>query len=198
VADIFLEDWEGGIGTWTATGTPNVNAGGAIFGALGLEITASAASEYVQKALPASCRMIVGRAYFDVGTPIAVNSTLCLNASGDLRLILNTNRSWSAVVAGGTTQTSAVLSTGPHWIDWMFTCSGATATVDWKIDAVNQTQATHAQTAADMSFFRHGMVGAVTGAIDYDQLRVTDVAGDFPLGPVHYYDPVGAMGVFGA
>lgn len=154
-------------------------------------------STYLQRGLPASCRMTVGRHYFYVSA--APSAALDIyrhlrTAGGDVKFNMDATRAITPFlnVTGGTASPTLTGSAW-HWLDYRFTTSTGTATIDWAVDDVLQTQLTAAQAASDMTFVRIGCVS--TNTIDYvvDEHRLTDASGDFmqlAAAPPRYRSPL--------
>lgn len=69
-----------------------------------------------------------------------------------------------------------------YWVDSRFTTNTTTATLDWAVDGVAQTQATQAQTATEVLGLLLGWMVSQTGTVRYDDVVASVTSGDYPLG----------------
>lgn len=199
---LFDDDFESGSLTgWTLQASPAADATSALHGAFGCHITASAASEYISKSYPASTKMHVGRLYFRiVSLPAAKQGLVVATGSSGMRIYVRNDGAISAQALAGTERiTAGTYNDGkPHFVDWKFDrTGGATATVDWAVDGVAQTQATAASAAADMLQCRFGVDGTATCEYYLDDIIGSDQAADYPFGGIYMVDPLGMSGFFG-
>lgn len=187
MALVIAEDFESGLGAWTLNGVPTTAAAAAHTGSAGMVIdtTGGAATQYIQQNLAGGTRVFTARLYFALVTGLGTTQNLltCANVSGQLKLIVTAGGALRTQIASGATQTSSVLTLGQFYrVDLRFTSSGATATIDWQIDGVAQTQATNVQAAADQTQLRIGMLGSTTAKFYVDTLVTGNAAGDYPFG----------------
>ncbi len=185
MALIRADDFEAGISGYNITGTPTTSAAAAHTGAMGAVFNAVANIQFIQLLLAAGTRLLVGRVYVNVQTNPGANINIIQGncASGDCKVVSLSTGALRAQIGAGTVQTSAVLSAGFHYVDFRFNTSAATATVDWAIDGVAQTQATFpAFTPADMTAWRLGLQSTCTGTLWADTVALTNTSTDYPLG----------------
>src|SRR3990167_1296437 len=137
--------------------------------------------------LPSATRRLIGRFYFRFNTfPTQAGSRLIAylaNVSGDMGFYFNTATSKiEAFIYTGTVQAGPTLALNTWYrLDFDFNSSGATATIDWQVDGVAQTQATNVQAASDMIHFDIEL-NATNGVIFYDDIILSATAADYPFG----------------
>ena len=80
-------------------------------------------------------------------------------------------------------QYGPTITTGQWYqIDIRCYCGGATHTIDWAVDEVDQTQATYDQAASTFNGIRTGNTAVVTLDAYVDDIVVSATSGDYPLG----------------
>lgn len=149
----------------------------------------STTAQNLNKNIAAGERTIAGRYYLRIATLPSgadnphISNLLCASGNGVLRItsagVLQVICGASAAVDGPT------LSTGQWYrIDFLFDTSGATASMKVQVDGANETTATNAQAAADITTYRHGTFQNVAVAVDYfyDDLILADTSAEYPLG----------------
>lgn len=142
-----------------------------------------ASSSYLQLTLT-SKRVVVGRLFLRIATDVSGTTPIvsCPNANGNLQISLRVGRKLRTEVGATFGADSAALNAGQWYkVDFRADSSGATATMEMKIDAVDAATASRAQAAADMTSFRVGGTGTNTGQYYFDAVKATDVSGDYPL-----------------
>lgn len=132
-------------------------------------------------------RMLVGSFYFYSAAAPGTASVFFDGASGPRpQFRINTDGTISALFNGGTaqTKTGSVCDSTWHRIDFRADTSVTNAfTLDWQVDAVAQTQATRALTAADNTTFQIGTAGTAPNLTFYvDDLVMSATSGDYPIG----------------
>src|SRR6266496_4104711 len=102
--------------------------------------------------------------------------------SAQLRFIASSGK-FQMQVGTGTVQNGPSVVAGQWYlVEAYFDVAGATATCKWKIDGVTQTDATLASAASTMKYLTLGWNVGVIATAQYDDLVVSTVAGDYPLG----------------
>ncbi len=139
-------------------------------------------------------RVLVGSFYIKYAAAPNVTTSVFRhnNASGDILFQITTDGKLNAIVSGGTTRpTAASLADGLwHLVDYRAISSASPATIDWAVDTSAQTQATNAQTAADMTSLQYGIVTATsTMTVFISDVCVSATSGDYPLG-AHHINPL--------
>lgn len=194
-ASISASHWAG----VTGTGASIIDNGDGT-GTLQIDTTGGAQLSYVQHTFnPSTHRTKVVRFYFTpLTTPAATTGLFTFISNNGMRINYASTGKLQAQAALGTVQNSAnvgtagVLTVGQKYrIDAKFDRSGATATVDWYIDGVAQTQATSVVAAADMTDLRIGFDVSTTAKCKIDDLVVDTDGTVFPIGAsyVKYFEP---------
>jgi hypothetical protein len=172
-------------------GAPIVETGTARNGNYSLKIPkTSAGTSYVDKTIPTTGTAVVSFAMRLQSLPTAdVSSLVRVDGSGttsDLDLEYNAaqNRFEIAFGTDAATPASSTVQAGRWYhFDLKVTYGTNPWTADWRIDGVDQPQASHAGTATTATAFRYGSdIGAEVFTAHYDDVFTSVTAGDYPLG----------------
>lgn len=179
------------------TGSPTVVSNGDGTGYFQVDTTGAAALAYAQRNFAAH-RIKVLRFYFTPQVaPTTTNATVMTWLSNNgMRITYRTDGFLSAQAGSGTQALSAsAMTIGQKYrIDMRCDRQGGTAFVDWKIDGVDQGQATQVVAAADMTSLRIGNDATTTVKYKIEHLAVDGDTNSYPLGntTVRYYAPISA------
>lgn len=196
------------------TGSPAIVSTSPRTGSYCLEVSASAAAENVQWnagsiALYGSSAYLVARfaVYSPSPLPGADLDVASLNRTTAGADVVLRYRSASGTlklqVGAGTEQAGPTVAANTWYgIDVRFDVSGTTYLCDWQVDGVDQTQATlSGQVASTANMLVLGWTGASTGTVRYDDVAVSQVRGQYPIGDVRVYplavDPSGTVTISG-
>jgi len=124
-----------------------------------LPSTLPTADHQIARAMTASQQMIFGYNY-NAGSP----------------------RFYMMVNAGTPRYFSGLAADTWYRVDFRFDVSGATSTIDWQIDGVDQTQATRTVAASSITIFNLGISIAAIGNVYYDDVVLSATTGDYPIG----------------
>jgi len=146
-----------------------------------------AATCYFGKTISGSPTYLVGRIYFYFTTLPAANTFLlkAMTAAGGyprIDYVLASQR--IAMSVGGVgQQLGPVLSTGQWYrVDFRMYCGGATRTIDWAIDGVDQTQVSTAVAASTFVSLNVGSEISTTFDFYVDDIVLSATTGDYPIG----------------
>lgn len=199
----------------SVAGTPAVVTTTPRSGTYCLELSSSAAAENVAWLastgifaiyLPTSFATIVFRlsVYFPTSLPGA-DVVLCQveTPSGNhfIRYV-SASTKIGVQVNAGTQQVSATTVVADTWydLDVRAFCAAA-GTIDWQLDGAAQTQAT-GTTSTTVTALRIGWTAASTATVRYDDIVVSKVSGNYPLGDYKIValkaDPAGTLTIGGA
>jgi hypothetical protein len=136
---------------------------------------------------PVATSVLVGSIYVRAVTnPAAVSTMLRASGPATIPSFQITAAGEIRATWGGNSQTGPVFSDGGwHLIDFRFTCSSATFTIDWQFDSVAQPQVVLTlQTPLNMDRFYLGSVNTANTATFWLQdLVLSATAADYPVGP---------------
>jgi hypothetical protein len=195
-------------------GSPAVVATNPRTGSYCLELSASAATEYLEWAtetVGVKATLVVRVSVLFPGSlppgDVIVAQVGGGLPAGDTLLRFRAASSKLGVQVGtGTEQLSATTVAADTWYDLdlrAITSGSAAATIDWQLDGVDQTQAVGA--AAGGASWVGVFVGwtvAATATVRYDDLAVSDIGGNYPIGDIRVHllkvDPAGTVAVSGS
>jgi len=146
-----------------------------------------AATCYFGKTIAASPTYLVGRVYFYFTTLPAANTLLlkAITAAGGYPRIdfVQASGRIAMSIGGVGQQLGPVLSTGQWYrIDFRMYCGGATRTIDWAIDGVDQTQVSTAVAASTFVSLNIGSEVSTTFDFYVDDIVLSTTTGDYPIG----------------
>jgi hypothetical protein len=176
-------DWDG------AVGTPAVQSSVVNSGTYAAQVNTTAAQEYIVYTM-ATPAVLVARVFFRFATlPSVSASTLFSTAvTSGVRPGLNFNTSTNKFYARwlGTSDgnvCNVVISTGTWYrLDLRFDFSANPSKIDFQIDGTAATQSTYAQAATTHTALNLGVEDVVNMNEYLDDLKVTNVSGDYPIG----------------
>lgn len=197
-------------------GTPAIVSGGRS-GSYCAELSASAATEYLEWTTagslgfyaPAAPPVLVDRfsVLFPGSLPAADTELFSFGTSAVagacvLRYRSSGTKLGMKVSATGTEQfTGAVVADVWYNVDVRFSVATSTWTADWRVDDLDQAQASlTGQAVTTLTRARFGWATAATATVRYDDLAVSKVPGHYPLGDLRIYplmvDPAGTLAVY--
>lgn len=116
------------------------------------------------------------------GTTALIRAVPTAGSWPTIRFNVATSRLEAWFDDGGGIQAGPVVATGVWYvIDWDFNLSGATATIDWRVNGVVQTQSSFVQASATMTRFDQGVNGNVMDMY-IDDTILSYTAADYPIG----------------
>ena len=175
-----------GQGHWDwVVGTPTIETTIVHSGSRSYKFGATGTGMGMQRYLNASTRHLVGRAYIYWPSGQSVWTWIFWfdNTSGMPAIYIDNSNVLGVYVGSGVAQTYGTIPTN-QWvmIEWNIDTSGATATMDWRVNGVAQTQATYAQAAADITELEMGIGSDVTATMYVDDIIMSTSASDYPFG----------------
>ena len=113
-----------------------------------------------------------------------VNLIRLANSNGNLGIWYRSSGTnlVASIGTGGDASGPAVTTNVWYVLDWDAASSGATATLDWQVDATPQTQATNSQATASMTLFGFGALTTTTADMYFDDIILSYTAADYPFG----------------
>src|SRR4030042_419186 len=171
----------------TVIGTPSIQGTTKRTGDYALEISSSAAAEYVAKSISGVPATIVGRLYFRFN---ALPDTDALELFRITSNPVNPCFKWMTATSkiraylGSTDyqESSGTFTTGVWYRLDFKTVSGASPTLDWQIDGAAQTQVSTATSTLAFTSLILGWLVATTGTMYVDDVAISATSGDYPIG----------------
>ena len=131
-------------------------------------------------------KTIVGRVAIRFASLPAANTviTQLTDANGNLMIrYINSGTKLQAQVGAGTVRDGPVIVANTWYvIEFSANTTAATATLDWRVDGVAQTQATNAQATLNMTAFVIGIFTSTSADMYADDIMISLTGADYPLG----------------
>lgn len=181
----------------STTGTPSIVSSPVRSGSGALELNPTAAAENVEYNAPTGSRRITVSFYFRVpaAPAAAVRLAMIVGPSDTMKVWLENDGTISVGDSDGSVIGPSIDDDEWHLFDGVWDVSGSTATVDWAIDEVAQTQATLVEPAADITAVRLGTANASTFTAYYEDWLATLDPNAYPIGPHGGLDQIENYGV---
>jgi hypothetical protein len=187
-------DWDGSVGT------PAVQSSVKNSGTYAAQIDTTAAQEYIAYTV-ATPSVLVARVYFRFATLPSVDAstlfstTITSGVRPGLNFNTSTNRFYARWIGASNGNTCAVtISTGTWYrLDLRFDFSANPSKIDFSIEGTAATQSTYAQVATTHTAMRLGVEDVVNMNEYLDDLKITNVSGDYPIGALPGSSVVGPL-----